>query len=135
MFDCDARTIHTNDINTRNRWLECSVLEQHPYTTQTFVPLNAEGAGVLCIVVVADAQADSAQPDVASCGAYALRAGQAVTYAANQWHAPMMALGHKTRFLVTNAENGTEDDCVEHYLKTPIRISLRGLDDAAVARL
>lgn len=38
-----------------------------------------------------------------------------VTYAANQWHAPMIALRRKMTFAVTNAENGTQDDCEEYF--------------------
>ena len=38
-----------------------------------------------------------------------------VTYGANQWHAPMIALRDHTTFCVMNGENETTDDLEEFF--------------------
>lgn len=43
--------------------VQISVLERHPYTTQTFVPLGASGADIEFMVVVADDKEGRPDPD------------------------------------------------------------------------
>lgn len=93
--------------------LDIPVLERHPFTTQTFVPLGASPTLIEYMVVIA-ADRDGV-PDPATLRAYLCHGGQAVTYGANQWHAPMISLKNPMLFLVTNAENGTSDDCEEYF--------------------
>ena len=111
--------------------LHISVMERHPYTTQTFIPMGSSVTQIEYIAVVAEDL--NGEPDMTSFRAWLCHGGQAgrmqpliledmtdpsVTYGANQWHAPMIALRGPMVFCVTNAENGTTDDLEEHYFTT-----------------
>ncbi|KAK2740374.1 Ureidoglycolate lyase [Myotisia sp. PD_48] len=117
-------------------------LERHPYTSQTFIPLstssragapNAVEQDAIYLVIVAptlkgqSATARSAKdesgksntvqisdpPDLENICAFTVRPGQAVTYAAGTWHAPMIVLGReRIDFVVTQYMNGiAQEDC------------------------
>ncbi|KAK2043547.1 ureidoglycolate hydrolase [Colletotrichum somersetense] len=117
------------------------VLERHPFTTQTFAPLAAS-AGVHAaayLVVVAPTLAASGRetealfpapatggkgpgmPDLARLKAFVAYPGQAVTYGAGTWHAPMVALGPQGTaidFVVTQFASGVAaEDCQEVELE------------------
>uniref|UniRef100_L2GK89 Ureidoglycolate hydrolase n=1 Tax=Colletotrichum fructicola (strain Nara gc5) TaxID=1213859 RepID=L2GK89_COLFN len=106
------------------------ILERHPFTTQTFVPLAAS-AGVphaAYLVIVAPtlpAEGEDSslpapktggkgpgRPDLANLKAFVATPGQAVTYGAGTWHAPMVALGPPGTaidFVVIASGVGAED--------------------------
>jgi ureidoglycolate lyase len=137
-----------------------AILERHPFTTQTFIPLAAhpEDAQMRYLVVVApslppsdvdatlpvpsspDASASARSPspssltsshpsdqqqtlpgrglpDLRGLRAFVATAGQAVTYGAGTWHAPMVALGPEGStldFVVVQFANGIGvEDCQE----------------------
>ncbi|KAI8966525.1 ureidoglycolate hydrolase [Daldinia sp. FL1419] len=97
------------------------VLERHPYTTQTFIPLSSSSSSssssspsspiqylVIVAPTLAPTSADedlpvpkdnesklpgSGMPDLARIRAFLATGSQAVTYGAGTWHAPMAALG------------------------------------------
>ncbi|KAH0420486.1 hypothetical protein CcaCcLH18_13998 [Colletotrichum camelliae] len=114
------------------------ILERHPFTTQTFVPLAASAgvphAAYLVIVAptlpsTAEEEEDSSLPapktggkgpglpDLANLKAFVATPGQAVTYGAGTWHAPMVALGPPGTaidFVVTQFASGVGvEDCQE----------------------
>jgi ureidoglycolate lyase len=98
-----------------------TVLERHPYTTQTFIPLTADPKAHYLIIVAPslppaandDRTASgfpvptitptnwqphyqlpgAGMPDLHRLRAFVVNATQAVTYGAGTWHAPMVALG------------------------------------------
>ncbi|KAL2187070.1 ureidoglycolate hydrolase [Thermothelomyces heterothallicus CBS 203.75] len=98
-----------------------AVLERHPYTTQTFIPLTSDPAAHYLVIVApslpaAPAAAPSGEPlpvpaglppatgyprtlpgsgmpDLRRLRAFVANGTQAVTYGAGTWHAPMVALG------------------------------------------
>ncbi|KIX92856.1 uncharacterized protein Z520_11520 [Fonsecaea multimorphosa CBS 102226] len=130
-----------------------SILERHPYTTQTFCPLGlaASDPSTVFLVVVAPSMSSSTTavtantssrsepvaitnpPDLARLRAFVARGDQAVTYAPGTWHAPMVVLGQRrVDFLVTQFVNGVaEDDCQEVLLgqnKIGVDLSGVGLD-------
>ncbi|KAG7286385.1 hypothetical protein NEMBOFW57_008694 [Staphylotrichum longicolle] len=98
-----------------------TVLERHPFTTQTFLPLTADPTTHYLVIVAPTlppstsdhtedaalpvpttlpASADyprplpgSGMPDLRRLRAFVASATQAVTYGAGTWHAPMVALG------------------------------------------
>ncbi|KAK8102677.1 ureidoglycolate hydrolase [Apiospora sp. TS-2023a] len=103
--------------------VEVKVLERHPFTSQTFIPLTAD-ASKRYLVIVAPSLPPSAldeglpvpdlsksyssssssppppsplpgrgMPDLARLRAFIATGEQAVTYGAGTWHAPMVALG------------------------------------------
>ncbi|GJC98168.1 Ureidoglycolate hydrolase [Colletotrichum higginsianum IMI 349063] len=114
------------------------ILERHPFTTQTFTPFAASASAsatpsAAYLVIVAPtlpaSPADSSLPAPAMGGkgrglpdlrrlrAFVASPGQAVTYGAGTWHAPMVALGppgSAVDFVVTQFASGVAvEDCQE----------------------
>ncbi|KAK3316663.1 ureidoglycolate hydrolase-domain-containing protein [Apodospora peruviana] len=154
MFVCAARKLvrssehmlgrEPSPAESDRQLFPVSVLERHPYTTQTFTPLAAD-PGKRFLVIVAPSlppsTADQALPypasqslsgrargrgrgrglpDVRRLRAFVATAKQAVTYGAGTWHAPMVALGPVDTaldFLVVQFVNGEAiEDCQEVFL-------------------
>ncbi|ODV89809.1 hypothetical protein CANCADRAFT_4435 [Tortispora caseinolytica NRRL Y-17796] len=100
---------------------QAKVLERHPYSTQTFLPLG-QSSSEAYIVIVALTRPDGL-PDPDSVRAFIARGDQAVTYGVATWHSPMVVL-KPTNFAVLIHENGVpNDDCQETYFNPPIDIS------------
>ncbi|EXJ77978.1 ureidoglycolate hydrolase [Capronia epimyces CBS 606.96] len=113
---------------------QVSILERHPYTSQTFSPLglSASDESTVFLVIVAPSLASSATaklasgesieiphpPDLSRLKAFVARGDQAVTYGPGTWHAPMVVIGRRrVDFVVTQFANGVpEDDCQEVLL-------------------
>ncbi|KAI1662508.1 ureidoglycolate hydrolase [Daldinia decipiens] len=118
------------------------VLERHPFTTQTFIPLTTSSSSspVQYLVIVAPtlppAAADNAlpvpedthaklpgpgMPDLSRIRAFLATGSQAVTYGAGTWHAPMAALGapgSAVDFVVVQFANDEPvEDCQEVALE------------------
>jgi ureidoglycolate lyase len=112
------------------------ILERHPFTTQTFVPLTTAPEGTYLVIVAPSLPSSAADqslpvpkvadgatlpgrglPDLQRLQAFIATAGQAVTYGAGTWHAPMVALGREGTaldFVVFQAANGVAiEDCQE----------------------
>lgn len=94
-----ARVVTTN-ANGQNI-LEIAILERHPFTSQSFIPMGG-GADVSYIVVVADSDPSGSKPDLASIRAYTVKGNEGVCYGAGLWHAPMAVVG-EVRDLGINA--------------------------------
>ncbi|KAL2854261.1 ureidoglycolate hydrolase [Aspergillus pseudoustus] len=110
---------------------DVTILERHPYTTQTFSPLALspdEEAFYLVIVAptltgqTATAKSDSGEevtirdpPDLSRIRVFKARGDQALTYGAGTWHAPMVVVGkRRVDFVVVQFANGVgEEDCQE----------------------
>ena len=139
MFSCFPRALH----DAEGKGQRCSVfdvriLERHPFTTQTFIPLSSStSAGsssetreteTRYLVIVAPTSspipntrfAESGPPDLARIEAFWAHRGQAVTYGAGTWHAPMVVIGQeRVDFVVVQFANGiSEEDCQEIYLNS-----------------
>lgn len=143
MFVCAARKLESHrpgrpsgrTLTSPSSFFEVSILERHPYTTQTFTPLSVPGHGGSkrqngYLVTVAPnletgsgprsqqpGSSVSSPPDLSGLKAFVATADQAVTYGAATWHAPMVALGPEGSgldFVVTQFANGVGDeDCQE----------------------
>ncbi|QPG75554.1 hypothetical protein FOA43_002909 [Brettanomyces nanus] len=98
------------------------VLERHPYTTQTFIPmgLDAHQIGFLVICAPNDT-AHGNLPDYRRARAFLCRGDQSVTYGVGTWHAPMVALGpgYHLDFAVLVHENGVPNEDCEEVLYEP----------------
>ena len=92
-------------------------LEQHPHSSQTFLPLQAARYAV----VVCAAQADGA-PDVGTMQAFIAAHDVGIHYRAGTWHHAIMALDTPARFASLVWEDGGAGDCVEHVLATPVMV-------------
>ncbi|KAI0183554.1 ureidoglycolate hydrolase [Xylaria flabelliformis] len=147
MFVCGARTLLVSrddgdgggekEKEVVADGVQIKVLERHPFTSQTFVPLTADGTKRY-LVVVAPTLAPMGEdedlpaprdaglpgrglPDVSRLVAFVATGEQAVTYAAGTWHAPMIALGppdSMVDFVVVQFANDVPvEDCQEVALE------------------
>src|SRR4051812_28397443 len=87
--------------------LQVIALERHPYSAQTFVPLDP--GRYLAIVCQAGAQG---QPDLNTLQAFLADGRQSVTYARNVWHHSMTVLDSGMEFAVAMGMTGRGDDDV-----------------------
>lgn len=142
MFVCAPRTlvVGSGSDGRLEGFFPIEVLERHPYTTQTFIPLGlspleAQRARYLVIVApslppspadaglpVPPSTMDRGQslpgqglPDLERVKAFVANGSQAVTYGAGTWHAPMVVVGEKPiDFIVVQYANGVGiEDCQE----------------------
>ncbi|EEH46395.1 ureidoglycolate hydrolase [Paracoccidioides brasiliensis Pb18] len=163
MFSCFPRSLRGGGEQGKG-FFDVRILERHPYTTQTFVPLGVtmpadkrgqgresrrstdtsnngdiddnsnngmtpsflvivapslHGQRVRATVVNARGLKEEVvirdPPDMRNMKAFVAHGGQAVTYGAGTWHAPMVVVGrHRVDFVVVQFVNGVaEDDCQE----------------------
>ncbi|KAA8642271.1 hypothetical protein EYZ11_008874 [Aspergillus tanneri] len=155
MFSCFPRQLRktissspsaTGDAETSV--FDVRILERHPYTTQTFIPIDLSSqsrAGdqeePYFLVVVAPTRKGETviattpsgpksirdPPDLQNLRAFVARGGQAVTYGVGVWHAPMVLLGsRRVDFVVVQFVNGVGDeDCQEVGFGDGIVVDLR----------
>lgn len=81
------------------------VMERHVHSFQTFIPLDAD-----CYLVCVAPHGAGDLPAIEALRAFIVPAGTGITYRANVWHHPMMALGRRAQFAVWMWRNGGEDD-------------------------
>ncbi|KAM7186303.1 Ureidoglycolate hydrolase domain containing protein [Naviculisporaceae sp. PSN 640] len=136
-----------------------TVLERHPYTTQTFTPLTADPRKRFLVIVAPSLPPSPADqslpcpkvkpsswaetrplpgrglPDLSRLRAFLATSEQAVTYGAGTWHAPMVALGQTGTaldFLVIQFANGEAiEDCQEVYMSSSTSQQQSGLENLA----
>lgn len=126
MFCCFPRELSIGSVNTPPVF-NVRILERHPYTTQTFMPMNLSSTDpeTKYLVIVAptlpptEAFPDLGPPDLRNLCAFIASGNQAVTYGAGTWHAPMVVVGKsRVDFIVLQFANGVaEDDCQESELE------------------
>lgn len=87
------------------------LLEKHPRSTQMFVPMSAPRY----LVMVAHALPDGA-PDLGTLRAFECASHQGINYRADVWHHPIIALDRASDFVMLAWEDGTPEDCIEHWL-------------------
>jgi len=120
---------------TMGGFLDVTVLERHPYTTQAFVPMGGGGQegdevlkdpGNTYLVVVAKNGADD-QPDMSTLRAFMASGGQGIMYKEGQWHQPMTVLGKYMDFtcVETQIGNGDPSDCEIVELKEDQAVKLK----------
>ncbi|TVY25870.1 Ureidoglycolate lyase [Lachnellula hyalina] len=139
MFVCAPRVLLPSDTPQVEGLFPVNILERHPYTTQTFIPLGlsrAEAKQSRYLVIVAPSFPPSPKdecfpvpsittngdplpgrglPDLMRIKAFIANGSQAVTYGAGTWHAPMVAIGkYPIAFVVVQFANGVGiEDCQE----------------------
>ncbi len=105
---------NVDGINGRTQYYS-KVLERHPYSTQTFLPMGRNKNDLAYLVIVASND-NEGLPDPTSVKAFIAKGNQAVTYNVATWHAPMIALIDTLDFGVLIHENNVnEEDCQECY--------------------
>lgn len=98
--------------------LQLSVLERHPYSAQTFIPLDAGQY----LVVVCEA-ASTGDPDLRTLRAFLAGGHQSVTFARNVWHHPMTVLDQPIEFAVAMGMTGRGDDDVFRDLDAHVTVT------------
>lgn len=116
------------------------VLERHPYTTQTFIPMGlaASDPSTRYLVIVAPTLARTEDcpgpgpPDLENTRAFWAHGGQAVTYGPGTWHAPMAVVGaSRVDFVVVQFCNGVpEEDCQEVGVEEGLEVMVDSLETA-----
>ncbi|CCD25419.1 ureidoglycolate hydrolase NDAI_0F01000 [Naumovozyma dairenensis CBS 421] len=71
------------------------VLEKHPESSQTFIPIGQSSEKVTYLIVVAlpNRHTSEGSPLLNTLKAFKCKGNQAVTYGRGVWHAPMIAVG------------------------------------------
>lgn len=94
-----------------------SVLERHPHSFQTFIPLDASRY-LVCVAPGGDGDL----PAIDGLRAFIASAGTGITYRANVWHHPMMALDRAAQFAVWMWRSGGDDDEEFVDLSEPVHV-------------
>lgn len=81
------------------------VMERHPHSFQTFLPLNV-GRYLVC----AAPNGEDDLPVVSQLRAFIVGAGYGITYRANVWHCPIAVLDSPAQFAVWMWKSGGDDD-------------------------
>lgn len=105
------------------------VLERHPFSTQTFVPMGQNAQTLSYLVIVAKNDETTYPfnyPDINSIRAFICKGNQSVTYGKGIWHAPMVVIDELSLhidFAVLIHENGVDnEDCQECYIEPGVKI-------------
>ncbi|KAI9934485.1 hypothetical protein ASPWEDRAFT_117838 [Aspergillus wentii DTO 134E9] len=143
MFACFPRTLRAAQ---GEKVFDVRILERHPFTTQTFTPIDLSAAGEdepkFLVIVAPSLKGETVTattagggsvtirdpPDLKNMKAFLATGGQAVTYGVGTWHAPMVVLGgRRVDFVVVQFANGVdEEDCQEAEFGEGIVVGLKG---------
>lgn len=85
--------------------LTTNVMERHRFSSQCFVP-EADARWLLLVAP----HAAAGGPDIAGALAFVATGGQAVTYAPDTWHHPLVALDRPAHFTVLTFLDDSADD-------------------------
>jgi len=95
------------------------LLEQHPYSTQAFLPMVCSRL----LVIVAPTAADGG-PELSGLTAFVAGPGQGVNYGVGTWHHPIVALDMPAELAMLAWEDGGPGDCVERALAAQVAIEV-----------
>lgn len=101
------------------------VLERHPFSTQTFIPMGLDLSKNSYLVIVAKNDEDTAPtnlPQPSSIKAFICKGNQSITYGQGVWHAPMVVVDQDSPhvdFAVFIHENGVDNEDVEECYFEP----------------
>ncbi|CDK29870.1 unnamed protein product [Kuraishia capsulata CBS 1993] len=125
IFRCSPpKHLLSTDKTGESRYLS-KVLERHPFSTQTFLPLGRSKEKTAFLVICAETDKRTGLPDESRVHAFTCKGNQSVTYGVGTWHAPMVALGDEPHldFAVLIHENGVDkEDCEEVVYENPINV-------------
>ena len=85
--------------------LTATVLERHPHSSQTFVPMD-----VARYLVIVAPHAAAGGPDLAGVRAFIAVAGQGISYNADTWHHGMTVLDRPGHFAIFMWNDGSDGD-------------------------
>ncbi|SGZ58207.1 CIC11C00000006031 [Sungouiella intermedia] len=129
IFRCSAPKHLIAPSSVSSKSYTSKVLERHPFSTQTFIPMgqNLEKVSFLVIVASTDESTSQKLPDPSLVKAFICKGNQSVTYGAGTWHAPMVVIDETIPYIdfaVFIHENGVADeDCQECYFEPGYTVS------------
>ncbi|KAK6198929.1 Dal3 protein [Scheffersomyces amazonensis] len=125
IFRCKAPT-HLIKTNGKEKTYLSKVLERHPFSTQTFLPLGQKAQQASYLVIVTKSDPSTSLPDPTELKAFICYGNQSITYGVGTWHAPMVVIDENVPhidFAVLIHENGiSEEDCQECYFEPGFNI-------------
>jgi ureidoglycolate lyase len=117
----DARaTLSASRALPKTLPLTGTVMERHRFSSQTFFPLD-----VARYVVVVAPHGVAGMPDMRRARALMVPGDTAITYAADSWHHPMIALDRPACFSVLLWRDGTAADMETVSLDEPFELAER----------
>jgi ureidoglycolate lyase len=157
MFVCSPRKLRilSHASSTEEKVIDIRILERHPFTPQTFIPLGLPASSnTKYLIIVAPTLPSSngltssksqiqketeewprgpGLPDLSKIQAFLADGSQAITYGPGTWHAPMVVIGEKTiDFVVVQWANGVADeDCQEVSLQGELTVGVDGFRERA----
>jgi ureidoglycolate lyase len=96
------------------------LLERHPLTSQTFVPLS--GGRWLIVVAPTD---PTGEPDLDGARAFLAARRQGVTYAPGVWHSPLIVLDEPADLAMLMWEVTGPADCEVAMLSSPLHVQVQ----------
>ena len=123
------RTVQANEprlwistvLNAVHLPLSIQKLERHPYSAQSFMPING------CAYVVVVCQSDGlGQPELASLRGFIATPGQGVTYSRNVWHHGLSVLQAPAYFVVCMSFTAEGGDDIFMPLGVPVQLVSKG---------
>lgn len=113
IFRCKApKHLITNKMDGTKMY-KSKVLERHPYTTQTFIPMGQDLSKKSYLVIVAKSNKKTTLPNPAQLKAFICNGNQSITYGPGTWHAPMVVIDESIPYIdfaVMIHENGVADE-------------------------
>jgi ureidoglycolate lyase len=94
--------------------LEIKLLEKHPHSSQTFIPMICSRY----LVCVAPTAKDGT-PDMGGLLAFTCEPGQGINYHPGVWHHPLVVLDGPAQFVMLVWEDRSREDCIVHQLPQP----------------
>lgn len=118
-----ATTLYTTIVEPVTSPLTLKKMERHRFSSQTFLPLDASRY-LVCVAPHDPHDDPDGQPGADALLAFIVPAGTGITYRANVWHHPMMALDRAARFAVLMWRDGSADDEEFVDLAKPLRVDV-----------
>lgn len=122
LFRCFPQEHLKLNVNKNSFKHNVKILEKHPNSSQTFVPMGRSDNKFAYLIIVALPDPKLDKPDLTTAKAFLCKGNQAVTYGAGIWHAPMIVVGEENYldFAVLIYEtldpNNPQLDCVEEQV-------------------
>jgi ureidoglycolate lyase len=104
-------------IAARTLPFAAQVMERHPYSSQTFIPIE-----VARYLILVAPPSHSAEPDMARAQAFIAESRQCITYRAGTWHHPATALDRDGFFAMLTWRAGNAGDEEFFSLAEPVEI-------------
>jgi len=102
-------SVHIFVAKKRQFPLQITMLENHPFFSQTFIPKN----NTPFIVVVAP---PSEEPVIENIKAFITNGDQGISYSRGVWHFPLISMNDNSEFIVLDRKNNIDVDTIEQCI-------------------